>query len=593
MPLSKIPLQPGIYREDPSLSSEGFWYDCDKVRFKLGRPEKIGGWESLSLDNTILGVARAQYSWRTNTGNIHTAIGTHKKLYILSELALSDITPLRETQALTDPFTASSGSTTVTVTDVGHGSTNGDYVTFTGADHTDLVNSELNANHQITYIDADTYTIEVTTAATGSTTDGGSVTAMYEISIGNVTEVPAYGYGAGAWGSEEWGDARTATSIALLARVWSFDNFGEDLVATYEGGKLYQWDASAGVGTRAAEISGSPSENELTLVTTPDRHLVAFGSHDGTNKNPLLIRWADQETLTTWTSTATNTAGDQLLSGGSKILARIRSQGQTLIWTDAGLHSMQHIGPPYTFGFREVAQNCGAIGKNCITAVQSTNYWMGIDNFYVYDGSVRVLPCTVHGFIFDNIDRTAGDRVYAGVNHKFNEVVWFYCTDGSPVNNRYVIYNYTENSWAVGSMTRTSWENSPLLQYPRAIDYDQDTETGTIYNQEIGTDADGSAMTAYIESTEFDMGDGDSLVLVKRIIPDFDITGNLDVYMKTRLYPQGSVASETTQAMSSSTTQLHTRARGRSASIYISSDALSDTWRLGDIRLDMRQDGRR
>jgi hypothetical protein len=588
MALSKIPLQPGVYRENPSLSSEGFWHDCDKVRFKQGKPEKIGGWQSLTISPTIIGNARSMHTWRTNSGNIHTAIGTHKKLYILSETTISDITPIRESQALTNPFAASSGSTTVTVTDVGHGSEQGDYVTFSGCVHADLVDAEVNANHEMTYIDVDTYSIEVTTAATGSTTSGGSVTATYEIGIGNTSEVSAFGYGAGAWGAEEWGDARSATSVTLQARVWSFDNFGEDLVATHEGGGLYQWDSSVGVATRAAAITNAPSENELAVVTTPDRHLVSFGAHDGSAQDPMLVKWADQETLTTWTASAANTAGSQILSGGSKIVARVRSQGQTLIWTDAGLHAMQYIGPPYTFGFKELAQNCGAMGKNSVATVQSVNYWMGIDNFYVYDGAVRVLPCTVHGYIFDNIDNTAGDRVVAGANHKFSEIFWFYCEDGTENNNRYVVYNYAENLWYIGAMQRTAWEDSPILQYPRAIN-----ASGTIYNHEIGTDDDTSAMTAYIESSEFDMGDGDQLVFVKKIVPDCEITGNLDFYMRSRLYPQGPKANEVSQPIASDTTKLDTRVRGRSASIYLSSDALSDNWRIGDIRLDMRPDGKR
>ena len=588
MPLAKIPLQPGIYRENPTLSSEGFWYDSDKIRFKRGKPEKIGGWENINADPTIIGIPRTMHTWRTNIGNTHTAIGTHKKLYILSETSLSDITPIRESQALTNPFAASSGSTTVTVTDVDHGSEQGDYVTFSGAVHADLVDSELNANHEITYVDADTYTIEVATAATGSTTSGGSVTAEYEISIGNTTEVTAFGWGAAAWGAEEWGDARSASSVLLATRVWSFDNFGEDLVATHEGGGMYRWDSSVVIATRAAAVTNAPDENELVIVTTPDRHLVSLGAHDGSNQDPMLVKWADLESLTDWTPTATNTAGSQILSGGSKILARIRSQGQTLIWTDAGLHAMQYIGPPYTFGFREVGQNCGAIGKNAVVSAQSANYWMGIDNFYVYDGVIKVLPCSVHGFIFDNIDLAAGDRVVAGVNHKFDEIIWFYVEESTPVNNRYVIYNYSEGTWAIGTMERTAWEDSPILNYPRGID-----ASGNIYNHEKGVDDDGSAMTAYIESAEFDMGDGDSLVLVSKVVPDCDITGSVDFYMKSRLYPQGDVTSEVSQEIASDTTKLDVRVRGRSASIYVSSDATSDNWRIGDFRLDMREDGRR
>ena len=586
--LTKLQLSPGIFREDPSLSSEGLWYDCDKIRFNQGKPEKIGGWKSVEATPSLIGVPRSMHTWRINNGNIYTAIGTHKKLYILSELAVIDITPIRESQALTDPFAASSGSTTVTVTDVGHGSENGDYVTFSGAVHADLVDSELNTNHEITLVDEDTYTIEVSTAATGSTTSGGSVTADYEISIGNITESPGFGWGAAAWGLEEWGDARTVTSVELSARIWSLDNFGEDLVATHEGGGLYQWDASVGVGDRAVVITNAPIQNELTMVTTPDRHLVAFGSHDGSNQDLMLIKWADQESLTDWTATATNTAGSQILSGGSRILARIRSQGQTLIWTDAGLHSMQYIGPPYTFGFREIGQNCGVVGKNAVASVQSVNYWMGVNNFYVFDGAVKVLPCSVHSYVFDNIDPYAGDRVVAGVNHKFNEIIWFYATNGSPSNNRYVVFNYAEGVWYIGSMERTAWENSPIRQYPRAID-----ASGVLYDHERGNDADDSAMTAYIESSEFDIGDGDSVMLVSKVVPDCNVTGNVDFYIKSRAYPQGSITNEVSQTISSNTTKLDVRVRGRSASIYLSSDEIGDNWRIGDFRLDMKPDGKR
>lgn len=594
MPLYPLQIKPGIDKEKPSLTSEPAWRDCNFVRFKNGFPEKMGGWQQSMFGlNALAGVARSIHKWRLNSGEIATAIGTHEKLYVIYADALYDITPIRETQALSNPFDTVLDSTTITVNDTAHGSNNGDYVTFSGATSTSFVDSEVNANHKITYIDANTYTFEVATAATATSngTGGASVTAEYEIPVGPIGATAAYGFGTGAWGIEEWGDARSTSGSTINLRYWSLDHFGEDLVATHEAGRIYTWDASASGNTRATLISNSPDHNETIVVTNPDRHLVAFASTQsvGADQDFMLIRWADQETLTDWTSTATNTAGFQLLSGGSKILAVTRSQNSTLLWTDTSLYKMEHIGPPTTFGFFEIGTNCGAIGKQSVVAHNSLNYWMGTDDFFLYDGVVKPIPCSLHRHIFKDINRVQGDKVVAGVIAEFHEIIWFYPSAQSSENDSYVIYNYQERIWYYGTLERTAWLDSALTDLPQGID-----SNGTIFNHETTMNNNGSAITAYIESSDMDIQEGDRFYFIRRLLPDMEIeSGTVDYVIKTRRYPHSTQVTDTTLPVSSTTEKLDTRIRTRQLALRLESDAVDDEWRMGLSRIDIRPDGRR
>jgi len=596
MSLQSIKIQPGINKEIPSLTSEPAWRESNKIRFKAGQPEKIGGWvrDPIAGLNVLSGIARSVLVWKLNNGIILTAIGTNEKLYLFEQGVVYDITPLRETQALgNDVFDSVNTSTTVTVTDTAHGSNNLDYVTFSGyvdGGLNGLVDAEVNANHQITLIDANSYSFEVTTAATATGSDGGaSVTAEYEIAIGIVSSITNFGYGSGSWGLETYGDERTIGGIELNHRYWSMDHFGEDLIACHESSRIYQWTYVGNLTDRATLVSNSPLFSNLIAITSHDRHLVAFASESTGIQNNMLVVWADQETTNTWTPTAENTAGDHILSGGSEILAVYRTQNSTLIWTDSGLHNMQFIGPPFTFGFSELATECGAISKSSIINKDSIMYWMGKDNFFIFDGVVNILPCTVHRDVFKNINKTHATKVVAGLIKEFNEVIWFYPTNAATENSNYIIYNYQEKIWYSGTIERTTWLDSELVTLPLGIN-----STGTIYHHETGTDDDQSAMTAYIESAEFDVEEGDKAYLISRAIPDMTINaGSVDYIFKTRRYPQSTQFTDTTKTVSASTEKLDLRIRTKQLSLRIESDALGDSWEMGTPRLDIRPDGKR
>ena len=594
---TSIKIPPGVRSERPSLTSEPSWRSCDKVRFKNGQPEKIGGWQKeRSGANALTGVARSIHTWRLNNGIILTAIGTHEKLHLLYDGAVTDITPLRtEDEALgTDPFNAQSGSTTVVVTHTSHGATNGDYVTFSGFVSSGvLIDAEVNANHQITYIDGNSYSIEVTTAASGTdAADGGaSVLASYEISIGVESETAAFGWGAGPWGEENWGDERTIGGIILNLRYWSLDNFGENLVACHESGRIYQWDYAGNYTDRATVLSNSPTYSDFILVTSPDRHLVAFATETTGTQDKMLLAWSDRETINEWTPTAENTAGDYPLSGGSKLVTARRTQNSTLIWTDSNMLSMQFIGAPFTFSFTEIGSNCGAISAECVITKDTTIFWMGDHNFFMYDGVVKILPCSLHREIFQNIRTSQLTKVTGGLIREFDEIIWLYPSANVLENDKYIIYNYVQNIWYNGTIERTAWDNSELKQYPYGID-----SGGTVYEHEVINvyNADGVAMTAYIESSDFDVEEGDKAYLIDELIPDMTIiNGSVDYTLKTRRYPQATQVTDTTKTVSANTNSIDVRVRTKLLAIRVESDALNDEWRMGDPRISLRPDGGR
>ena len=594
MPLQPINFPPGIQKENTTYSSEGAWADADKVRFKAGMPERIGGWDK-HIAGTLNGVARAVIAWRANNGTVNTAYGTHKKLYVEQGGTLNDITPLRKTTATlsSDPLSAVNTSSTITVTDVAHGATTGDFVTLSGLTMgaSGLVTTEVNANHEIIVLTADTYSVAVATAASATASVGGaSGAAVYEVSIGQVSETFEYGYGTFTWGASTWGTARTTSTVTLTPRIWSLDTFGEDLIAAYEQSILFRWDFSTGTGTRAVALANSPAENSRVLVSNPDRHLLVFGSHDGTGFDPLLVRWSSQENATDWTASSTNTAGSQRLSGGSEIVGAKRGQGQILVWTDTDLHSMQFTGPPYTFGFQQIATECGAAGPNAMVVSNSVAYWVGQHNFYMYDGSVKALPSTVRTYVFNDINKTQRSKMVAGLNQAFHEVWWFYPAVGSDENNKYVMYNYAEGVWSIGTMGRSAWVDRGTFRLPIGVDY-----TGVVYDHEKGETEDGTAMVSYIESAEFDLGEGDELFSMHRIIPDISQdAGSVNVSFDAKLYPNDAAKTYGPFNITPTTEKINTRLRARQISIKFASDALLDEkWRLGTSRIDIKPAGRR
>ena len=594
MPLQPINFPPGIQKENTTYSSEGAWADADKVRFKAGMPERIGGWDK-HIAGTLNGVARAVVAWRSNNGTVNTAYGTHKKLYVEQGGTLHDITPLRKTTDPlgTNPVAAVNASTTITITDTAHGANSGDYVTLVGlaVGASGLVVTEVNANHEVTVLTGNTYTVTVATAASATASVGGTAgSAKYEVSIGNTDEEFEYGWGTGGWGVSTWGTARATSSITLSPRIWSLDTFGEDLVTAYGESELYIWDFSGGTETRAEAVTNAPTQNNHVLVSNPDRHIVVFGSHDGTDYDALLVRWCSQENSTDWTASSTNTAGSQRLSGGSKIVGAKRAQGQVLVWTDTDLHSMQFTGPPFTFGFQQIASQCGAAGPNAMVVSNSVAYWVGQHNFYMYDGSVKALPSPVRRYVFDDLNLYQRSKIVAGLNQEFQEVWWFYPSADSDENNRYVVYNYAEGVWSIGTINRTAWVDREVYNLPIGVN-----SSGTVYDHEQGNTDAGAAMDAYIESAEFDLGEGDELFLMSRIIPDISQeAGTIDVAFNAKLYPHDVVTAYGPYTISTATEKVDTRVRARQMSIKFSSNsATGDRWRIGTPRIDIKPAGRR
>lgn len=593
MAYTPIKIPPGINTEIPSLTSEPAWRSCDKVRFKNGQPEKLGGWQQTAAGlNPLTGIARSIHTWRTNAGVLITAIGTHEKLHLFADNAVTDITPLRTTGVAlgTDPFDTTSGNPIVTVTHTTHGATEGDYVTFYGAVCATLDDTEVNANHKITYIDANTYTITVTTNASGTDPlDGGaSVTADYEISVGIPTNAAAYGWGAGPWNRELWNRERTV-GIALNLRYWSLDHFGEILVACHEASRIYEWTYAGNFADRATLISNSPTYSDFILVTSPDRHLVAFATETTGTQDKMLIAWADRETLNTWTPNAENTAGDYPISGGSRLVTARRTQNSTLIWTDSNMLSMQFIGAPFTFGFTEIGANCGAVSPSCVVSKDTSIFWMAETNFFMYDGVVKILPCTVHRDIYKNIKHSQISKVVGGLIREFDEVIWFYPSSNSTENNKYVIYNYVQNIWYNGTIDRTAWEDSEMKDYPVGIN-----STGTIFNHELTVNDNGAALTPYIESSNFDVAEGDKAYLITSLVPDMSINaGSVDYILKTRRYPHSTQVTDTTKTVSATTEDINVRVRSKLLALRIESNAIGDDWRMGTPRIDIRPDGGR
>lgn len=429
MPLVNFTIKPGVNKEVTDYTGQGQWVDSDNVRFFQGLPQKIGGWSTF-VATYLVGIARAVHAWVSLDGTRFLAYGTDRKLYIYSEGVNYDITPIRETAVLSNPFTTATGNATVTVADTGHGANLGDFVTYTGASAVDGLN--FNQEFEIqSIVNTAAYTIAFTdgTTASGTTAGGGSnPTAKYQINTGPTLSEFGYGWGTGTWSASTWGTARTTSNTTIEARQWSLDNFGEDLIATVLNGGTFKWDLSAGVGTRAVAVPNAPTRSRSNLVSTPDRHLVLFGTQPtigGVNaQDDLLIRFSNQEDIETYAPTAENTAGSLRIADGSRIIGATRSRGAIMVWTDTSLHALQFIGPPFTFGLRQLGQNCGLIGQHAAIDINGNSFWMSQSSFYIFDGSVKKLPCTVEQAVFSNLSITASQNAYVGHNDEFNEIIW-------------------------------------------------------------------------------------------------------------------------------------------------------------------------
>ena len=608
MPLTNFTIKPGINKEVTDYTGQGQWVDSDNVRFFNGLPQKIKGWDKF-VDTTIVGVVRDQHGWISLDGTRYDAFGTDRKLYVYEEGLVFDITPIRATEALTDPFTTN-GTATVLVTDAGHGCQQGSFVTFDSFSTIDGL--DMNQEFEVTsVVNTSAYTVTHTSTASGSTAGGGGAgNAEYQINPGPSFSTAAYGWGTDGYGLGGWGEPSTVSNVTLEARQWSLDNFGEDLIATQLNGGTYRWDTSAGTSTRVAIVANAPTTSRLSLVSSPDRHLILFGT-ETTIGNPatqddLLLRFSDQEDINNYTPTAENTAGSLRIADGSRIVAAERSRGQTLVWTDTSLHSLQFIGPPFTFGLRQLGQNCGIIGQHAGIDLNGNSFWMSQDSFYLFDGSVKKLPCTVEQFVFNNINQTASENAFAGHNGEFNEIIWFYARTGSDQINAVVVYNYQEGTWWTGTLARTSWIDRETYDNPIGTQYLTNTTANNetilgltsgatqIYLHEQGNDADGQAIDAYLKSGAVQIGQGDDFSFVSKLIPDIqNQSGTLNLDFEFLRYPNDANAVTKSTSFTSGTEKVDLRGRGRQFTANIVSNTTGTAWRLGTMRFDIQPDGRR
>lgn len=615
MPLKKIQLRPGINRENTRYTTEGGWYDCDKIRFRYGTPEKIGGWSRIS-NNTYLGTARSLWPWATNNYAAYLGVGTHLKYYVMYGGAYNDITPIRATRTLpNNPFTGN-GTTTVTVNDPAHGAVNGDFVTFSGV--TGASAALLNREFQITYVDVNTYTIVTTTTVPIGATGGAAVSGAYQVNVGNEIVVPIFGWGAGAWGAGAWG---VGTSSADTLRVWNHNNFGEDLIFGPQGGALYYWDASAGLSTRGvllsslAGASDVPQTHNLLIVSDTSRFVIAFGCPDygSSALDPMLIRWSDQESAVNWTPAATNQAGSVRLSRGSRILGAAQVRQELLVWTDTAIYALQYLGPPIVWGSQLLADNISLVNDRALTVAAGVMYWMGDEKFYLYDGRVQTMPCDVRQYVFNDFNFAQAAQVFASTIEQFTEIWWFYCSANSNTVDRYVVYNYVEKAWYYGTMARTAWVDASVVSdVPIAATY-----LNNLVFHESGVDDNASGTMApiqsFVTSSEFDIDDGHNFGFVWRILPDVTFRGSTAASPSATmtLLPlqnsgsgynnplsvggsdSGAVVRSATVPIEQFTGQVNVRVRGRQMSLKLASDGLGVQWQFGSPRIDIRPDGRK
>lgn len=706
MPLQKLTLKPGVNRENTRYTTEGGWYESDKVRFRQGTPEKIGGWQRISA-NTFMGVCRSLWNWITLAGRNLMGVGTSLKMYIENGGAYYDVTPFRVTQTLTNPFSTTSGLATVVVTDTNAGYANGDFVTFYNASA--VGGLTISGEYQISYASGTTYTITASGTASGTTTGGGTVYAAYKVNNGPGTVAAFVGWGSGGWGVSAWGaDGAAPTSTLAALTIWNQNNWGQDLLYGQRGGPLYYWSAAVGVtpttftitiaapGVVTCALTTSLTEGQGVVISTtgalptglipgqtyyvknltvsnfslsatpggaaitttgtqsgthtilpngtllsaslgandvPDavntflisdvsRFVLAFGTYDylSTTFDPMLVRWSDQGSLTEWVPAVTNQSGSIRLSHGSEIITAMQSRQEVLVWTDSSLYNLQYVGPPYVWSSQLLADNVSIIGPNAAAVASNVTYWMGADKFYMYDGRVQTLNCDLLRHIYSDINLTQGDQFFACTNEGFNEVWFFYCASGSTTVDRYAAYNYLERIWYYGTMSRSAWIDSGLRPYPTAATYSNNLVSHE-YGVDDGTDATAQPINAYITSAQFDIGDGDRMAFVWRMLPDLTFRGSTDgtspevtMYLQP-LKNSGSgynvprsvagpdsnasaeVVSTTVPATSVQvdeyTGQVYIRVRGRQMSMKIESNKLGTQWQMGSPRIDLRNDGRR
>ncbi len=630
MPLTKLNFKPGINKEETDYSNEGGWVDGDKIRFRKGRVEKIGGWEKFS-PSSIIGSARALHSWISLEGTKYLGIGTTNKYYIEEGGTYNDVTPIRTTTTNSTTFAATNGSSTLTVTDNGHGAVNGDFVTFSSAVSLggNVTAAVLNQEYQIdTVTGTNTYTITakdtagttVTANASDSGNGGSATDSVYQINSGTEFFVAATGWGVGTWGAGGWGSSTSLSAVNQL-RLWTHDNFGEDLIINVRGGGIFRWRESDGTSTRAVALSGITGANlvptvGLQVITSEtDRHLIVLGADpiSGSSRtgtvDPMLIAFSDQENALDFEPLTTNTAGSLRLSSGSAIIGGLKSRQEILVWTDTSLYSMNFIGPPLTFAINLINEGAGLLGPKAAVSSPRGVFFMSKKGFYFYNGAVQKLPCSVQDYVFSDLDESQAFKCFAGLNEEFSEVWFFYpsLADNENEISRYVIYNYEENSWSIGSLERYSWLAAGVLDKPLAAG--EDSTTKYIYEHEKGFNNDTGAMDGvFVESADIDVGDGDNFVFLKRVLPDILFVNDLgtsqnpaiNIVVKRRDFSNQTLSTDSTTQITASSKFGSLRSRTRQFVLrFESDDDNTETdrknykWRLGNTRVEVQPSGRR
>ena len=588
--LENFDVQPGLYTIQTPRSSVQRWKDGDHVRFHKGLPEKMGGWLKADTDQ-FLGLCRKLFDWQGHDTSKHICISTNQRLYIFKQGVISNITPIDESGTLgTDPFTMVDTEADVTVADVAHTRNQGSYVTFAGASASNGIT--INGEYVVKSVtDADSYVITHSSAATSSGSGGGaSVTYSYELNIGLASSVFGYGFGAGFWSRGGWGDARLTSTFLQRALVWSLDKWGENLLACPRGGKIYVWDLSTGVGTRAVVIAEAPITCSVMFTSPENQHLVALGAHTGVDPDPLLIRWCSSEDYTDWTASAINSAGQKRLDTGNEIIGYVKANKETMIFTDNWLWAMSFTGPPLHFAFNPIGHNGVIRGQNGMCEYDGIVFWMSEKDFYYYNGSVSIMNCDVWNKIFEDINDIQRIKTFCAVNRLFGEVWWFYCSSGASENDRYVVYNVSEKHWTYGSMSRTYYVGDSSLQ---AVPYAAGAD-GYIYNHETGVDDDTAAMDVRLESYDFEIGQGREKTHVTRMIPDFKrLTGSINLTLLAKEYPQ-SVETQTSEVINivSSTEYINPHVSGRQVSMKFESSTIGDDFRMSVFRAEVGTHGR-
>jgi hypothetical protein len=628
MALQKLQFRPGVNREGTDYSNEGGWYDCDKIRFRSGFPEKIGGWTQLS-SSQFLGTCRSLWSWVDLSGNNYLGLGTNQKYYIELGGVYNDVTPYIQSDVVVGPFTTVNNSATVTVTDISYTPNTGDYIVFANA--TAVANVTINGEYAVnSVINSTSYTIVASNVANANATGGGTVTINYEYPAGGDIYTTGNGWGAGPWGRGTWGSAYTS-GVGIQLRLWSNDNFGSDLVIAPRGGPIYYLADSSGTGTRAQSLSSLanasayagqyvPVATNQVVSSSIQKFVIAMGSNSyvsgdpATPFNPMLVRWSDQLNALQWVPQITNQSGEFALTNGSFIMGARSTRQEILIWTDSALYSMQYLGAPYVWGFQILMDNISVMSPNSMVTVNNVTYWMGREKFYMYSGRVETLPCSLRQYIFEDLDKDQAFQVFCGSNEGYNEVWWFYVSNSSADNtiDKYVIYNYLDRVWYYGNLKRTAWLDSGIRPYPMAADYNN----RILYHESSVDDnalSIAAPINAYIQSSDFDIGDGHNFGFVWRILPDVNFNGsnvNNPVVTMTIKPRQNSgtaygtsdnpaVVSADNYGVSSLyniqefTGQVYTRLRGRQMAFRIESTGLGTAWQLGSPRIDIRPDGRR